>query len=185
MSETGGDPGASAPGATRPPGATAPGSPVPRDRRLRQVAIGVVLGVLAGFAAWYFLVREPDPRNDLERFRGDWQISVGGRGTPNVVHVEGDTWRYQAGATEGKTYRVTLKENADPKEIDLELLGAPKLVGPTVKMHGVYQFDGRGSVQMRLNPGTLPRPKSLDDAESTLWVLTRVKLEPAPEPGSK
>ena len=152
-------------------------------RKLRLLAAVVLLGVLAGFATWYAFIREPAPTNDLERFKGDWQVSVAGRDTPNVVRVEGDRWQYQAGPTDGKAYRLTVNEAADPREIELELIDAPKLKGPPVKIRGVYAFDGNNTVRLRINPATQPRPKTLDDTDAMEWVLTRVKLQEAPEPG--
>ncbi len=159
-------------------GLTPPRSP--RPRRLRLVAVVTVLGVFAGFATWYFLIRAPEPRNDVERFRGDWQIAIAGRDTPNVIRVEGDRWQYQAGPTDGKAFRLTLSEAASPREIELELIDAPKLVGPPVKIRGVYVFDGNNTARLRINPAPQPRPTTLDDPDAMEWVLTRVKLQPAP-----
>jgi len=159
------------------------GKPRGSPRKLRLLGAVVLLGVLAGFATWYAFIREAEPRNDLERFKGDWQVSVAGRDTPNVVRVEGDRWQYQAGPTDGKTYRLTVNEGADPREIELELIDAPKLKGPAVKIRGVYAFDGNNTVRLRINPATQPRPKTLDDTDAMEWVLTRVKLQEAPIPG--
>ena len=135
--------------------------------------------MLAGFATWFFFIREGEPKNDAERIRGDWQIAIAGRDTPNAVIVAGDRWEHQG----GKAYRVTLNEAADPREITLELLDAPKFKGPAVMMHGVYAFEGNNKLRIRIVPGTQPRPKSLDDPDVPEQVLTRVKLEAAPEPG--
>src|SRR5262249_40386832 len=158
---------------------THPRSPQTSKKRRRLfIALGLV-GVLTGFAVWFAFIREPEPKNDAERLRGDWQIAIAGRDTPNAVIVTGDRWEHQR----GKAYRVTLNEVADPREITLELLDAPKLKGPAVMMHGVYAFEGNSKVRIRIAPGTQPRPQSLDDPDATEWVLTRVKLEPAPEQG--
>ncbi|MBA4188181.1 MAG: hypothetical protein C0467_09205 [Planctomycetaceae bacterium] len=138
-----------------------------------------MLGIVAGLGMWFFFIREGEPRNDLERLRGDWQIAIAGRDTPNAVSVASDRWEHQG----GKAYRVTLNEATDPRGIELELVDAPKLVGPAVKLHGVYAFDGNNKVRIRMAPGTQPRPKTLDDNESPEWVLTRVKLQEAPGHG--
>lgn len=151
-----------------------------RRSRRRQFLVAGVLGVAAAVAAWFLFIREPEPRNDLERFRGDWQIVLAGRTSPNVVRVEGDRWAYQAGATEGKAYRVTLNENADPKEIDLEPLDTAGIRGRVPRLHGIYAFDGRTAVRVSLSAATEPRPKSMDDDEAMVWTLLRVKLEIAP-----
>ncbi|MBA4062490.1 MAG: hypothetical protein C0501_02060 [Isosphaera sp.] len=140
----------------------------------------VVLGAAAGFAAWFFLIHEPEPRTDLERFRGDWQIAVGGRTTPNVVTVAGDRWESSAAGVAGRAYRITLNEAADPKEIDLDPVDVANLVGRIPKLHGVYAFDGRSTVRVRVGDTTEPRPRTLDDPDHPGWVLTRVKVEPAP-----
>jgi uncharacterized protein (TIGR03067 family) len=174
---------------TEPPGAgsvipaTRPEAPPPspargegkNQRKLRWLVVGA-LGLLVAAAAWFFLIRTTEPRNDGERFQGDWQIAVAGRNTPNAVTVAGDRWENLG----GKAYRLTLNETADPREIDLELIDAPKMTGPAVKLHGVYAFEGNGTVRMRVAPGTQPRPKSLDAADAPEWVLTRVKLQEAP-----
>ncbi|WP_439626920.1 hypothetical protein [Gemmata sp.] len=148
------------------------------QRKRRWLVVGS-LGLLVAVGAWYFLIRTTEPRNDGERFQGDWQIAVAGRNTPNAVTVAGDRWENLG----GKAYRLTLNEAADPREIDLELIDAPKMTGPAVKLHGVYAFEGNATVRMRLAPGTQPRPKSLDAADASEWVLTRVKLQEAPGPG--
>jgi uncharacterized protein (TIGR03067 family) len=130
---------------------------------------------------WFFLIREPEPGNDLERFRGDWQISFAGRLSPNVVRVEGDHWRYQAGATEGKAYRILLNESAVPKQIDLEPLETAGIRGRLPRLHGIYAFDGNSAVRVRLNDMTEPRPQTLDEPDAIVWTLNRVKFEP-PQP---
>jgi uncharacterized protein (TIGR03067 family) len=145
------------------------------------VRLAPVIGLLAigGVAVWYFVLREPEARNDLERFQGEWQISREGKETPNAVRVNGDTWEYVG----GKAYRMTLDESANPKQIDLELIDTTGLRGAAVKMHGVYVFDGNKTIRVRINPASEPRPTTLDDPDATVWVLTRVKLERNPEPG--
>ncbi|VTT97680.1 unnamed protein product [Gemmataceae bacterium] len=164
------------PGGEAPPPSPARGEGKnPRKRRLALVALVLAAVAVAG----YFALRTTEPRNDGERFQGDWQIAVAGRNTPNAVTVTGDRWENLG----GKAYRLTLNEAADPREIDLELIDAPKMTGPAVKLHGVYAFEGNNTVRMRVAPGTQPRPKSLDAADVPEWVLTRVKLQEAPGPG--
>jgi len=163
-------------------GLTPPCSPG-KPRRLRLVIGVVLLGILAGFGTWFFFIRDAEPKNDLERLAGDWQIAYAGRDTQNVVIVEGDHWQHQAGPMEGKAYRIVLNEVANPREIDLELIDARKMVGPPVKLHGVYAFENSKTVRLRINPGIQPRPKTLDDPDAMEWVLTRVKLQPASDSG--
>jgi uncharacterized protein (TIGR03067 family) len=137
------------------------------------VGVGGVAGVvLVGFAVWYFAIREPEPRNDLERFAGDWKVIANDRESNLAVRVSGDRWEYVG----GKAYRITLNESASPKEIDLEPLDLPKLVGPSPRLHGIYAFDDNKTARVVLGPAILPRAKSLDDTDAIL-VLTKVKLE--------
>jgi uncharacterized protein (TIGR03067 family) len=149
-------------------------------RRLAVLGTVVVLVAAAGFAAWYFLIRTPEPRTDLGRLQGDWQIAVGDRVTPNVVTVAGDTWRVTANGVAAKPYRVTLNEAADPKEIDLELADTAGLTGAPVRMRGVYRFDDPRTLRVRFGVGAEARPAALDDPDAVVQVLTRVKVEPAP-----
>jgi uncharacterized protein (TIGR03067 family) len=156
-----------------------------KKRRLAAVAALLALAVaLAAVAVWYFAIREREPRNDLERFQGDWQIAVATGGEPrrtnNAIRVTGDRWEYVTDATT-KAYRVTLNETANPKEIDLELLDVAGLRGARVKMHGVYAFDGNKTVRVRINVTTEPRPATLDEPDANVWVLTKVKLEAQPK----
>ena len=169
-----------APEAKPAAGTAAP--PGKKPRRLRLAAAIALLLAAGGFAVWYFAVREPEPRNDLERFQGDWKLTIDGRDTPNAVRIAGDRWQYVAGGADGKAYRLTLNEAADPKQIDLELLDTAGLRGAPVKMHGVYAFDGNKTVRVRIEPAILPRPTTLDDPDAVVWVLTKVKIEPAPGP---
>ncbi|MFO0823094.1 MAG: hypothetical protein U0792_08230 [Gemmataceae bacterium] len=138
-----------------------------------------MFSLLAGFAVWFLFPMEREPRNDAERLVGEWQITIAGRPTPNAVIVTGDRWEHHG----GKAYRVTLNETADPREITLEQVDGPRVKGPPVKMHGVYAFDNSNKFRIRVLPATEPRPKTLDDPEAPEWVLTRVKLEPVPQPG--
>jgi uncharacterized protein (TIGR03067 family) len=131
----------------------------------------IALLALGGAAIWYFALREPEPRNDLERFQGEWQITRDGKDTPNAVRVNGDTWEYVG----GKAYRMTLNESA--KEIDLELIDTTGLVGAAVKMHGIYAFTDNRTVRVLIRDTSRPRPKSLDDSDEMPLVLKKVKLD--------
>ena len=149
------------------------------SQRLR-VYIATLIGLLAvvGFAVWYFAIREPEPRNDMERFQGAWQIATAERGaTPVVVEVNGDQWQSVANAVKGKAYRLTLNESVNPKEIDLDPVDTAGLVGPSPRLHGIYAFENNRKVKVVLNPGVLPRPKTFEEADAVVWMLTRVKLE--------
>jgi uncharacterized protein (TIGR03067 family) len=142
---------------------------------LARVAALVVLLAAVGFAVWYWVLR--GPRNDLERFQGDWQVSVAGRKTPVVLQVAGDQWQSMSNAVEGKVYRITLNEAADPKEIDLDPVDTTGIKGPVPKLHGIYAFDGNAAVRVRVNDTTEPRPNTLDDPDAVVWELTKVKLK--------
>jgi uncharacterized protein (TIGR03067 family) len=150
-----------------------------RSRLVWLAALVAVVVALGGFAVWYFLIRQPEPRNDLERFEGDWAMTVAGVEKPTVIRVKGDRWEWTANAVEGKAYRVTLNETANPKEIDLDPIDPPRMIGPVPRLYGVYAFDGN-TVRVRLSDATQPRPKTLDDPDAIVWVLTKVKLEPTP-----
>jgi uncharacterized protein (TIGR03067 family) len=140
------------------------------------VRLAPIIAILAvgGAGVWYFAIREPEPRNDVERFQGEWQITRDGKETPNAVRVVGDTWEYVG----GKAYRMTLNEAA--KEIDLELIDTSGLVGAPVKMHGIYAFTDNRSVRVLIRPALRPRPKSLDDPDEMPLEMRKVKLERKP-----
>jgi hypothetical protein len=142
-----------------------------------RIAPIVALLAVGGAAVWYFALREPEPRNDAERFQGDWQITRDGKPTPNAVRVEGDTWEYVG----GKVYRMTLNEPA--KEIDLDLIDTTGLVGAPVKMHGIYAFSDNRSIRVLIRPALRPRPKTLDDTDEMPLELKKVKLEQSPPSG--
>jgi uncharacterized protein (TIGR03067 family) len=147
------------------------------------VYLAALFGLLAVgvFAVWYFAIREPEPRNDMERFQGDWQIAIAGRGdTPNVVQVNGDQWQSVANAIKGRAYRLTLNEAVNPKEIDLDPIDTAGLVGPSPRLHGIYEFENNQKVKVVLTPAVLPRPKTFEEADAVVWMLTKVKLQPTP-----
>ena len=137
----------------------------------------IALLAVGGAAIWYFALREPEPRNDLERFQGEWQITRDGMDTPNAVRVTGDTWEYVG----GKAYRMILNESV--KEIDLELIDTTGLVGAAVKMHGLYAFTDNRTVRALIRDTSRPRPTSLDDPDEVPLVLKKVKLEQNPPSG--
>jgi len=158
-------------------------------RRLRRRLILVALASVVGFAVWYFAIREPEPRNDFERFQGDWKLTNSRQNSSDAsdadeaevrsaVQIIGDRWQHLPG---GKAFRITLNESANPKEIDLELLDVTGLKGGAVKMRGVYTFSDNKTVRVGVKDATQPRPKSLDDADATDWVLTKVKLPRTPD----
>jgi uncharacterized protein (TIGR03067 family) len=135
------------------------------------VAVALLLLVALGTAVWYFALHEPEPRNDLERFQGEWQITRDGKDTPNAVRVNGDTWEYVG----GKAYRMTLNQSA--KEIDLELIDTTGLVGAAVRMHGLYSFTDNRTVRVLIHDAHRPRPTTLDDPDEVPLVLRKVKLD--------
>jgi uncharacterized protein (TIGR03067 family) len=132
-------------------------------------------------AVWYFAARPPQPRNDLERFQGDWQLVVNDRATPNVVRIAGDRWQSSANAVEGRAYRIMLNEAANPKEIDLDPVDPGRFVGPAPRLHGVYAFEDNVTVRVRVNDTTGPRPNALDGPDAVVWVLLKVKPQSAPD----
>src|SRR5207247_980819 len=118
------------------------------------------------------LLRDRGPKDDIGRLQGDWNYSTADRNNLGVIRVEGDTWSFHSGGPHGRSYRITLKPEANPKEIDLALLGddgqpvtfthgAGK--GSEVKLHGVYAIEAV-EVKVVLRPGVEPWPKSLDDS---------------------
>jgi uncharacterized protein (TIGR03067 family) len=145
--------------------------------RILRLAPLVALLAIGGAALWYFALREPEPRNDLERFQGEWQITRDGKDTPNAVRINGDTWEYVG----GKAYRMTLNESA--KEIDLELIDTTGLVGAAVKMHGLYAFTDNRTVRVLIRDTSRPRPTVLDDPDELPLTLKKVKLEKNPPSG--
>ena len=170
----------SAPVASKAKPATA--VPRPKRRRLlrRAAIVGLLAGTVAAVAVWFFVLREPEPKNDFERFQGEWKLSAPGRPDITFIRVTGDRWQYISNGQEARAYRMTLNEAASPKQIDLELIDTKGLRGMQPKLHGVYAFDGNKTVRIRLDPAVEPRPTTLGD--DLTQELTRVKLERNPGP---
>ena len=150
---------------------------------LRPQYVALIVGLtlaMAGFALWYFVLR--GPANDLEALQGDWQVTIAGRETPNVIHVKDDQWQAVANGVPARAYRVTLNEAANPKEIDLDPIDDRKMIGPRPKLYGIYAIDGN-TARVRLSDTTQPRPTTFDDPDAVVLTLTKVKLEPEPGPG--
>jgi uncharacterized protein (TIGR03067 family) len=150
-------------------------------KRTRLALIAAVV-VLVGFGVWYGLFRDGGPKDDTGRLQGEWSYSVNGRNNLGVIRVEGDTWSYSPMGQVGRSYRITLKPDAAPKEIDLAQLGEDGQPvtnthgskGSAVGLHGVYAIDG-DSVRVVFTPTTEPRPAKLDDGDLPVLTLTRVK----------
>lgn len=142
----------------------------------RLVGVAAIAAVAIG--AWYFALHR-DSRDDLTRLQGDWNYSAAARANAGVIRIEGTTWSYHSGGPFGRSYRLTLHPEANPKEIDLALLdesgqpatfthGAGK--GKEVKLLGIYEFDGDA---VKLALGVTTRPKSFEDDEAQALRLTR------------
>ncbi len=166
----------STPTAVQPHGSRKAGA-----RWQRPILVAAII-LLAGGAVWYWGVRQSAPGNDLDRLQGDWQITVGGRDTPNIIRVTGDRWQYftvnNTGNTfDGKAYTLTVNESADPREINLELLDeAGRFKGPKVRMHGIYSLSS-DLARVALVPATEPRPTTLDNPDTPPLELRKVQLE--------
>jgi uncharacterized protein (TIGR03067 family) len=153
-----------------------------RRRGLRRAAIiGLLAGTVAAAVVWFVVFREPEPKNDFERFQGDWKLSTPSRPDITFVRVSGDRWQYISNGEEARAYRLTLNESANPKQIDLDLIDTKGLRGAAVKLHGIYAFDNNKTTRVSLDPALEPRPTTLDDDE-LVRVMTKVKLERNPQP---
>ncbi|MBX9623961.1 MAG: TIGR03067 domain-containing protein [Gemmataceae bacterium] len=149
-------------------------------RGFRTYALPAAVVLLAGVALWYAFSNR-DTRDDHARLQGDWAVSANGREGVVTVRVEGDRWTYLAGGIERQSYRLTLRPEASPKEIDLAQLDADEKAATNtvgrkdllVGLHGVYAFDG-DAVKVVLAPGVEPRPKSVTDTgDAQVLTLTR------------
>lgn len=169
------------------PQATAPQRP---RRRLGKVAAFVLLLGVCVAAVWYWGFYEPEPKDDLGRFQGDWKLTIGASGENEeeesplrAIRITGDRWQFLAGGREieGKTFRITLNETVNPKEIELTLLDATGDPVGRYRSHGVYTID-RKTARVLVEPVNKPRPTSLDNPgpDANVWVLTKVKLQLLP-----
>lgn len=158
--------------ATSEPGATAPGV-WSAKWRIAWVLVVLVTAVAGGYALFH------GSGSDLARMQGDWHYSTAGRNNLGVIRIEGETWTYYSGGPNGRSYRIALRPDANPREIDLTLLGddgqpaafthgAGK--GSEVKLLGVYEFSG-STLQVKLSPEN--RPAGFDDDEAPVLLLTR------------
>ena len=146
-----------------------------RSPRWKFVWVSLVLA--AGVAIWFSFFRGGG--SDHARLQGEWNYSAAGRNNLGVIRVEGDVWSYRSGGPHGRSYRMTLRPDASPKEIDLALLGddgQPATFthgsgrGGEVKLLGIYEISG-STVKLAL--GVSERPKRFDDEEAQELVLTR------------
>jgi uncharacterized protein (TIGR03067 family) len=145
---------------------------------LRPALLVVVLLGL-GFALWYGLFRDGGPTDDLGRLQGTWSYSVNDRNNLGTIRVEEDIWSWSPMGQPGRSYRMTLRPDASPKEIDLAQLGddgqpvtfthgAGK--GSEVKLLGVYAFEA-GTVKVAL--GVAARPSGFEGDEAQVLVLKK------------
>ncbi len=161
----------------------------PRSRK--RLALVLLVGAGA-FGVWFFAIRTPDPRDDPGRFQGVWGLAVpaevDGKPTARLipgatVRVTGDRWVYLVGDKEQRKYTLTLRPDADPKEIDLTQLAPddtpliqkwPPPARPVV-LRGIYSVE-RDRAKIVTGIGDEARPTSLDATDGvTVWLLERVK----------
>ncbi len=165
-------------------------SPLPSGRGAggvgssRRIALAVAGFALVAFGVWYFAIRTPEPRDDFGRFQGEWRLTVDGRAKqfPIAVRVSGDRWTYLVGDQDQKRYAITLRPDADPKEIDLVQIGpddAPLLEKrdgkfTPVTLRGIYTIEG-GKAKVMTAPSPLPRPTTFDaDDGPPVWLLEKL-----------
>ena len=161
-------------GASAPRELQARGTDVPRSGwKFAWVVFLLVAAVAGGFALFR------GSGSDHARLQGDWNYSTAGRNNLGIIRVEGDVWSYRSGGPHGRSYRMTLRPDASPKEIDLALLGddgQPVTFthgagrGGEVKLLGIYEISG-SSVRLAMSPEK--RPTSFDDDEAQELILTR------------
>ena len=149
------------------------------SRRLALVLVAVV-GAFA-FAILYFALRQ---RDDASRFQGEWRLTLAEREKqpPITVRVTGDRWVWLVGDKPQNRYTMTLRPDANPKEIDLVQLAPndnPRLekrVGEEftpVTLRGIYLIQD-GTVKLLVAPNPLPRPTSFDATDGDpVWLLER------------
>jgi uncharacterized protein (TIGR03067 family) len=137
-----------------------------------------------GGATWYWGIREPEPKDDLGRFQGEWFQTFGERDvkqkTENspalAVRIAGDVWQFLVDGKEKNSFRISLNETVSPKEIELIRIDNRGNPIGEYRSHGIYTID-RKTARIVAAPVNLPRPKDFDSPDSVVWVLTRVKLE--------
>jgi|GEM_PF-3003045 len=155
----------------------------PRRRRKRLAALVAAVGLVA-FGIWYFAIRTPEPRDDFGRFQGEWQLAVPAGTRDNqptarrvasvTIRVTGDRWVWLVGEKEQRRYQMTLRPEANPKEIDLTQLGPDDQPTKNV-LQGIYTIEG-DYAKVLTAPNSDPRPTSLDNAEGPPgWLMERVK----------
>lgn len=162
--------------------ATPNASPAKRNRKPLAVVAGLIL---TGIVLWFVVIRTAEPRNDNERFQGEWKLRVEGREkqTPVRVRVTGDKFVFLVGEHEQKRYTITLRPETNPKEIDLTQLlpdGSPVLERHSenaqftpVTLRGIYTFAD-GQARILTAPNSLPRPTAFDTEDgSPAWLLER------------
>ncbi len=142
-------------------------APRPPDRRKRGRVALVVALTLATIGTWYFFLR--GPTDDLGRFQGEWQIAVpamgrdrkpGVRLKPVTIRVTGEHWAYLGDGKELSKYRIALRTEASPKEIDLVRIDRDNRGQPDV-LHGIYEISS-GRAKVALVPAAEPRPTTFD-----------------------
>jgi uncharacterized protein (TIGR03067 family) len=153
-----------------------PIAPAVRRRAARLLPPLIAVAIVA-VSVWFMFFRTAG--DDLSRLQGDWTPNTAdGRNTGVVIRVQDDVWSYHAGP-HGRSYKLTLRPDRSPKEIDLALLGddgrpatfthgAGK--GSEVKLQGIYAFEG-DVVKVAL--GVKQRPTNFEDEDAQLLLLTR------------
>jgi uncharacterized protein (TIGR03067 family) len=154
-----------------------------------RLALWIVVWAVVPFVIWRVALYALEPKDDLGRFQGQWTLSVPAAGeksdarlVPGVtIRVTGDRWVWAVGGEEQRRYRMELRPDASPKEIDLVLLATddqPRLEkrGGTmtpVTLRGIYSVE-RGKVKVVAAVGGESRPGSLDTTDgATVWLLER------------
>lgn len=166
----------------RPGASVAPtdASRVKRSLTLREkaAAVAVAVAVVVGLTLYFGQSREP--KDDFGRFQGEWQLAVpavdrenkpAARPKPVTIRVTGDRWVYIADGKERGRYALTLRPEAEPKEIDLVQLG-PGDQPTAFVIRGVYTIE-RNQAKIAYAPNPDPRPTGFENAD--VWLLERVK----------
>ncbi len=147
--------------------------PTPSRRQVRW-RLWLTLAGLAGVGlAIPMALAEPSPlrrwlpRTDWDRWHGQWRLYRDGQPLPVAVRVSDDVWEY-VGENGSRAYRLSLDWSQRPHRLELELLDAGQLVGPTPRLHGIYEFDGRNQVRVCICPQQEPLPQSWEQAAVVL-----------------